>query len=125
MLKRRPLLSFYLLSFTITWSVWLPAAAGSAGLLPFRVPIAIDGAAYFLGPPLAAGIVLYATGGWASVRALVGRLLDWRVGVQWYAVALLWRPAVSVVAMVLMAALGAPTPPLYGPWYLVAPLYVL
>jgi membrane protease YdiL (CAAX protease family) len=125
MLKRYPLLSFYLLSFGITWAVWLPAAAGTAGLLPFRVPIVVDGAAYFLGPPLAAGIVLYAAEGWAGVRALLGRLLDWRIGAQWYAVALLWRPAVSAAALALMAALGAPTPPLHGPWYLVAPLYVL
>src|SRR5262245_21690820 len=122
MLKRHPLLCFYLLSFAITWSVWLPAAAGTAGLLPFRVPIAIDGAAYFLGPPLAAGIVLYAAEGWAGVRALLGRLLDWRVGARWYAVALLWRPLVSAAALALMAALGVPPPPLHGPWYLVAPL---
>ena len=62
-LKRYPLLSFYLLAFAITWCIWLPAAAGTAGLLPFRVPIAIDGAAYFLGPPLAASLALYAAEG--------------------------------------------------------------
>jgi membrane protease YdiL (CAAX protease family) len=125
MLKRYPLLSFYVLCFALTWSVWLPAAAGTYGLLPFRVPIAIDGAAYFLGPPLAAGIVLYADQGSAGIRALLGRLLLWRVGAQWYAVALLWRPAVSATALALMAALGAPTAPLNGPWYIIAPLFVL
>jgi uncharacterized protein len=124
-LKRYPLISFYLLSFAITWSVWLPAAAGTYGLLPFHVPIAIDGAAYFLGPPLAAGIVIYTAEGWAGVRALLGRLLDWRVGAVWYAVALLWRPVVSAVALTLMAALGAAPAPLRGPWYIVAPLFVL
>jgi membrane protease YdiL (CAAX protease family) len=125
MLKRYPVFSFYLLAFAITWSVWLPAAAATYGLLPFRVPIALDGAAYFLGPPLAAGVVLYAAEGWAGVRALLGRLLDWRVGALWYAVALLWRPAVWAAALALMIMLGASPPPPRGPWYLVAPLFAL
>jgi membrane protease YdiL (CAAX protease family) len=125
MLKRYPLLSFYLITFAITWSVWLPAAAGTSGLLPFRVPIVIDGAAFFLGPPLAAGLVLYAAEGWAGIRALLARLLDWRVGAMWYAVALLWRPAILAATLALMAALGVPPPPLRGPWYFVAPLFVL
>jgi uncharacterized protein len=125
MLKRYPLLSFYLLAFAFTWSIWLPAAAGTYGLLPFRVPIAIDGAAYFLGPPLAAGLVLYGAEGWAGIRVLLLRLCDWRVGTRWYAFALLWRPAVATAALALMAALGARPPALHGPWYLVAPLYLL
>src|SRR5262245_18054363 len=125
MLKRYPLFSFYLLTFAITWSVWLPAAAGTYSLLPFRVPIAIDGAAYFLGPPLAAGLVLYAAEGWAGIRALLGRLRDWRVGAGWYAFALLWRLAIATTVLGLMAVLGAQPPPLHGPWYLVTPLYVL
>jgi uncharacterized protein len=125
MLKRYPLLSFYSLAFAITWSIWLPAAAGTAGLLPFRMPIAIDGAAYFWGPPLAAGLVLYAAEGWFGVRALLGQLRDWRVGAGWYAFALLWRPAVAAAALALMVALGAQHPQLHGPWYLVIPLYLL
>ena len=125
MLQRYPLLSFYLLSFSITWSVWLPAAAGTSGLLPFHVPIVVDGAAYFVGPPLAAGLLLYAAEGWASVHALLNRLRDWRVGAGGYAFALLWRPAVATTVLALMAALGAQPPPLHGPWHLVVPLYLL
>jgi membrane protease YdiL (CAAX protease family) len=125
MLKRYPLLSFYLLSFAITWIIWLPAAAGTAGLLPFHVPLAVDGAAYFLGPPLAAGVALYAAEGWDGGHALLSRLRDWRIGAGWYAFGLLWRPAVAAAALALMAALGAQPPPLHGPWHLVIPLYLL
>src|SRR5262245_12890961 len=125
MLKRYPLLSFYLLTFAITWSIWLPAAAGTYGLLAFRVPIAVDGAAYFLGPPLAAGLALYAAEGWAGIHKLLGRLRDWRIVAGGYAFAVLWRPAVATTVLGLMAVLGAQPPALHGPWYLVTPLYLL
>ena len=68
-IQRRPLLWFTLLAFAITWGVWLPAAAATAGWLPFMIPRTLDGAAYFWGPPLAAIIVVAATGGRAPLTA--------------------------------------------------------
>jgi membrane protease YdiL (CAAX protease family) len=124
MLKRHPLLYFYILAFAITWSIWLPAVAATRDLLPFPVPLAIDGLAYFWGPPLAACIVLYANEGRAGVRALLGRLLAWRVGAGWYAFALLWRPAILLAVIALIAALGGGIPAL-DPWYLLVPLFLL
>jgi uncharacterized protein len=123
-MRRRPLLCFYLLAFAITWSIWVPAAMGTAGLLPFHIPIVLDGAAYFVGPPLAAGIVLYATGGWAGIGALLGRLRDWRVDRRYYIFALLWRPAIYAAGLALLAALGA-APPALVPWYLLLPRFLL
>jgi CAAX protease family protein len=87
------------------------------------IPRAIDGAAYFLGPPLAAIIVVAATDGRAGVRALLGRLLHWRVGVGWYVFALLWRPALFAATLGLLAALGI-APPL-DPWAGLVPRFLL
>jgi uncharacterized protein len=123
-LQRYPLTCFYLLAFAITWSIWLPAAMATAGLLPFHIPIVLDGAAYFVGPPLAAGIVLYANGGWAAVGGLLGRLRDWRVDRGCYIFALLWRPAIYAAGLTLLAALGAGSPAL-DPWYLLLPRFLL
>jgi membrane protease YdiL (CAAX protease family) len=114
-IQRRPLLCFYLLAFAITWGVWLPAAAATAGWLPFMIPRALDGAAYFCGPSLAAIIVVAATDGRTGVHALLGRLLAWRVGAGWYVFALLWRPALFVVTLALLAARGIALAPL-DPW---------
>jgi uncharacterized protein len=122
-LKRYPLLCFYLLAFAITWSVWLPAAAATQGWLPLQVPNALDGFAYFWGPPLAAAIVTGANSGWAGVYSLLGRLGMWRVGARWYVIALLWRPATLAVVIALLALLGIAPPPA-GPGYALVPLFL-
>ncbi len=68
------------------------------------------------GPLLAALIVAGLTGG---MRDLLSRCLRWRVGLQWYAAALLVGPAIGLAAVYLNVLLGAPAPTaaLLGPWY--------
>jgi hypothetical protein len=34
-IKKRPLITFYILAFVITWLAWMPQAAFSHGLFPF------------------------------------------------------------------------------------------
>lgn len=76
--SRHRLLSFFVLAFALSWWAW-PLQASGISAEPGFVPA---------GPVLAAVIILALTEGWAGLRELGGRLLRWRVGWIWYAVAL-------------------------------------
>ncbi len=94
-IARHPLLAFFLLAFGLSWGVWLLQAP-----LLFYPP----------GPFLAAIIVTAATEGRTGVKALLSRLVRWRVGRRWYAVALGAIPALILAAVALNVLLGAPAP---------------
>jgi len=74
---RHPFLTFVGLTYVFSWSCWLLAGMGG-GTIPFL----IGG----LGPMIAAGVVTRVTEG--SLRAWLGPVRRWRVGVQWWAYAL-------------------------------------
>jgi membrane protease YdiL (CAAX protease family) len=61
------------------------------------------------GPALAAVIVAAITDGRAGLRDLLSRLVRWRVGVRWYAVALGLPMILALTAAGLYLLLGAPT----------------
>jgi membrane protease YdiL (CAAX protease family) len=107
-IKRHPLLSYFALTFSISWGGFLIAAwAGTGGLSPTpeqlqtMIPYAVP--AMLLGPSVA-GILL--TGflyGRAGLRELLSRLLKWRVGARWYAVALLTAPLLFTVVLLALS----------------------
>jgi len=84
MIRRHPLVAFFLLSFAIGWSPW-PLHA--AGVLPDTnfLPIA---------PLISALIVAAVSQGRAGLRDIGVRMIRWRVPWQWYAVAVLLPLAV-------------------------------
>lgn len=97
-IKRHPVLTYFALTFAISWGDILLVIGGAGGvpgtpeqferLMPFAIPA-------MLGGPSVAGLLL--TGlvdGRAGFRALLSRLFSWRVGARWYAVALLTAPLV-------------------------------
>jgi membrane protease YdiL (CAAX protease family) len=99
-----------------------PLAAVAAGLLP-------EGASQ-LGALSAslAGIVLAAIEGRkGGVRELLGRVLIWRVGIQWWAFALLFTIIPSVAALYLFNLLGGPTVDWSGlkPLSSVVPMFIM
>ena len=96
--ERHPVLTYYALTFAISWGGLLLVIGGPGGipgtpeqferLLPLAIPALIGG-------PVTAGLLL--TGlvdGRAGYRELFSRLLRWRVGARWWAVALLTAPLV-------------------------------
>jgi uncharacterized protein len=100
LVKRHPLITFFVLTFVLSW--WtIPLYA--VGLSPSPL---------FPGPVLAALIVIPLTQGWAGLRELGSRMIRWRVGWRWYAVALGLPLAAAAVAGALIVALGAPVPAL-------------
>ena len=94
-LARYPLTSYFLLAFIITWLPILPMSFSrnvGIGLLPYDLPDAVVSILYvvasFIGPSLAAVIVLALTEGRAGVMRLLKRCVQWRVKPRWYAVVL-------------------------------------
>jgi membrane protease YdiL (CAAX protease family) len=103
--KHHQLVSFFVLAYALSWGNIVLAM--TLPNFPFLFP---------LGPLLAALIVASITGG---LNDLLSRCLRWRVGLKWYAAALLIGPAIGLAAVYLNVVLGAPLPTaaLLGPWY--------
>jgi membrane protease YdiL (CAAX protease family) len=97
---------YFVVTFAISWALVLlvvggpggiPGAPGQfEGLLPFVI-LALDA-----GPCTAGLLVTGLVYGSAGLREILSRLLRWRVGVRWYAVALLTAPlAMTAVPLAL------------------------
>src|SRR5215218_3080160 len=97
-IKRHPLITFFVLTYALSWG-FLPIKA--LGFLP-------------AGPLLAALILIPITQGRAGLRELGSRMIRWRVRWYWYAVALGLPLAVLLTTVALNGALGAGTPSLAG-----------
>src|SRR5947209_19133618 len=88
------LVAYFVIAFAGPWLTSLPVilARNGFGLLPFTLPFigifGINMLATFTGPTLAAFIVTAATSGKAGVRQFLRRYVQWRVGIQWYLIAL-------------------------------------
>ncbi len=107
--RRHPLVAYFVLTYALTWEV---------------LPLGIFGAT---GPLLAALIVIAITEGRAGLRDLGSRMIRWRVGWYWYAVAIGVPLAVFVITVALNVALGAGTPSLdqFSPWYAVVVVFAV
>ena len=123
---RYPLGVFLGLAFGWAWAWWL-----GVGLLePAALPLAVLPGAW--APTLAAVAVTGLTAGRPGVRALVGRLLRWRVGLGWYAAVLLSAAGLVWAARGVFGWLGGAVPPMTLPpdvppdaWPLAVPMIVL
>jgi len=62
-----------------------------------------------VGPFLAALVMLALVGGRPALRAWLAKIVDWRVGLRWYAFALLVPLALTCTAAAITFAIGAPS----------------
>lgn len=96
--QRHPLLSFVLLAYALSWWPWpcyrLDPATFDAPIFPF-------------GPFIAAIIMLLLIGGWPAAKGWLGTIVHWRVGLRWYALALILPPALILIATELNLMFGA------------------
>ncbi|MGC4090647.1 MAG: CPBP family intramembrane metalloprotease [Polyangiaceae bacterium] len=109
---------FFLATFVISWGLAVPALLCLWGVLPgpherFLPLVGLGG----FGPLLAATLVSYGERRGAGVRTLFRGLGIWRVGAQWYALALFSSGAIFVACMAVRALLGVhdESPWLYPP----------
>jgi membrane protease YdiL (CAAX protease family) len=92
--KRYPLVTFLILTYIFSWWGYLIPGLG-LGQWP-------------LGPLMAALIVVPLTGGKAGLKEWASRIVRWRVGLKWYAIALTLPVALAGAAASLNVLLGAP-----------------
>jgi uncharacterized protein len=114
--RRDPLIIFFVLAFVFSWWPWPLYALGLA-----------PGTILGVGPFLAALVVLALTRGKVGILELLKRMVRWRVGPVWYAVALLLPVAIALGATVLNILLGAqpPTSAELGAWPGLIPTFFL
>jgi uncharacterized protein len=103
-INSHPLLSYFALTFAISWgAILLAVGLGPGGFwatpqqFKMAVPYAVS--AMLLGPSVAGVLMTGLLYGRAGFRELLSRLLRWRVGARWYAVALFTAPLVFTAAM--------------------------
>ena len=99
LVRRHSLVAFFLLAYTLTWLGAIPYTLGA-----FEAPL------FPLGPFLAALVVALFTGGWPATKALLLRMVQWRVAARWYALALLLPIAILASAVFANVLYGAPAP---------------
>jgi membrane protease YdiL (CAAX protease family) len=98
-IKRNPLISMYIIMFVVAWSVMVPQALYSQGILSASLPEFIE---ILIGwaPAIAAIIVSEVIAGRAGVRELLQRFLIWRVGLRWYLV------SAFLLAILILGGIG-------------------
>ena len=117
--KKYPVLSMFVLALVFGVA---PLAAVATGLLPQG--FSQLGA---LSASLAGIVVAAVEGRKGGVRELLGRFLIWRVGIQWWAFALLFTVIPSVASLYLFSLFGGPTVDWsgLGPLYSVVPMILM
>jgi membrane protease YdiL (CAAX protease family) len=102
---------FFLLTFGLSWAVWIPLDLAHFGVEPFVPLDAPSPLLRLLGVlmPAAAAILLSARSGEpGELGRMLGRLRIWRVGAGWWAAAVLVQPVLLVgVAATANAVAGA------------------
>ena len=119
---RGSLLGFFTLTYVVSWTFFIVAVALSAGVPPGAGLRPGVGTLVLLGtfaPSLVAlGLTARAEGG-AGVRALLGRLFEWRVSARWYVFAVSYMAAIKLtVALVHRLVTGAWPRFGFDEWYL-------
>ena len=106
-IRKFPLLTYFVLTFAISWGCILIVVG------PGNLPIQDDQAETVMpllyagplaGPSIAGMLLIGIVHGRAGYRDLLSRLLTWRVGARWYAVAILTAPILASVALLVVLA---------------------
>jgi uncharacterized protein len=109
-IKSHPLLSYFALTFAITWSLFVFAVGGPGGIpatkeefttLPLLAILAV-----LVGPSVSGILLTGLVYGREGFRDLLTRMRRWRVGARWYAIALLTAPLVFTVVLIPLSLIS-------------------
>ncbi len=101
--KRRPVLSYFVLVFALSWGVFFLVTGGLGPIGTADPRFLFVALTAPMAPAIAALLLTGLVAGRAGYRDLLARMLRWRVGVRWYALALLLAPLSSISTAVLLA----------------------
>ena len=117
-MRRHPLLFFYLMTYAFAWLAWLPLILSQGGrpLSPLHrtlIIVLITDLTLFV-PTLSAFIMTNITEGKSGIGRLRRRYVLWRVGFWWYLFVLIGFPALILLSMLVLPgaipAFRAPDP---------------
>jgi membrane protease YdiL (CAAX protease family) len=114
LIKRHPVLSYFILTLLISWGSLLLIMGprgfiGVSDVPPEQTPLLILG--MLLGPTIAGLLMTGLMHGRSGFSELFARLRHWRVGVVWYLIAILTAPALVAGASLVLS----PSSPGYVP----------
>jgi membrane protease YdiL (CAAX protease family) len=104
-IKSRPVLACFALTFAISWGAIL-ILVGPGGIPVTTEQLEMLGLAMLLGPSAASILLTALVYGRVGLRELLSRLLRWRVGARWYAVALLTAPLSTTAVLLALSPLS-------------------
>ena len=110
-IKGHPVAIYFVLAFAISWGgILLVVGPGGFPGTPeqFETLLPLVGLAMLVGPPVAGILLTGLVHGRAGLHGLLSRLLRWRVGLRWYAVALLTAPLLMLTVTPLALSLLFP-----------------
>jgi uncharacterized protein len=118
-IERNALVAFFMLTYLISFSLFLTWDWANGDSIPW----------FTFGPMLSALILTALLGGWSAVKTLLGRLVQWRVGWRWYAVAFGLPSAIALgaIGLTTLSGLPAPTAAQWAGWpslFLIFPIRV-
>jgi len=106
-IKRHPVLTYFALTFAISWGGVLLVIGGPGGipanteLLELLLPFVV--LALTIGPSVAGILLTGLVDGRPGLREFLARLRRWRVDARWYAVALLTPPLLATATLFALA----------------------
>jgi membrane protease YdiL (CAAX protease family) len=109
-LRRHKLLAYFALAYSISWGgiliVLIATGFDLSALMPFETSLLF--VFMLLGPSTSGLTLTVLLDGRAGMRELGSRLVLWRVGARWYAVALLTTPLFLLAILWLLSAMVHP-----------------
>jgi hypothetical protein len=104
--RRHPLITFFVLTYLLSWILWLPLVILRDTIpAPQGLILTILGSAV---PSLLAIVLTASVLGRGALRKLLGRLLIWRVDPRWYLVVVLGPAALAGVMVAFNTFVGGP-----------------
>lgn len=124
-MRRYPLLSFFLLTFAITWGLGAVYFLFGKQLEPYIGPVDHSNPLFYLAvyaPSISAVAVVWRTQGGGGLRLFLARLLQWRIGWRWYAFLVLAFVLAHLAARGVAVLRGEAVPGIPYAWYMAVPL---
>jgi len=122
--RRHPLVAYFALAYVLTWVLVVPIALSQRGVgwlaLPDWLLLVLFLAGTFVGPAPAAFALTALIDGRAGVRALLRRMVQWRVGIAWYLLVVVGYPVVMLAVVSVQVGAAPLNALLSNPWLLVS-----